>query len=104
VKFDRPLLDGEGAGDAKMVMAYGAQGDLAVLDLDRSPVDLSKQDVGGRIVERRRRRRTPTSMPTAASTARRDRAPERPAAGPRGQGHQGTARASSSCAAPPAWS
>src|SRR6185436_537746 len=50
VKFDRPLLDGEGAGDAKMVMAYGAMGDLAVLDLDRSPVDLSKQNIGGRIV------------------------------------------------------
>ncbi|WP_293901253.1 alpha-2-macroglobulin [Phenylobacterium sp.] len=48
VKFERPLLDGEGAGDAKMVMAYGPQGDLAVLDLDRSPVDLSKQGVGGR--------------------------------------------------------
>ena len=31
-----------------MVMAYGPQGDLALLDLDRSPVDLSKQGVGGR--------------------------------------------------------
>jgi uncharacterized protein YfaS (alpha-2-macroglobulin family) len=48
VRFDRPLLDGEGATDAKMVMAYGAQGDLAVLDLDRAPVDLSKQGIGGR--------------------------------------------------------
>ena len=48
VRFDRPLLDGEGAADAKMVMAYGAQGDLAVLDLDRAPVDLSKQGIGGR--------------------------------------------------------
>ena len=51
VKFNRPLLDGEGASDARMVMAYGPQGDLAVLDLDRSPVDLSKQGVGGRTVE-----------------------------------------------------
>ncbi|CAN5321322.1 alpha-2-macroglobulin [soil metagenome] len=48
VRFARTLLDGEGASHAKMVMAYGDQGDLAVLDLDRSPVDLSKQGVGGR--------------------------------------------------------
>lgn len=51
VRFDRPLLDGEGAADAKMVMAYGADGDLAVLDLDRAPVDLSKQGIGGRTDE-----------------------------------------------------
>ena len=48
VRFLRPLLKGEGASAAKMVMAYGQQGDLAVLDLDRSPVDLSQQGVGGR--------------------------------------------------------
>jgi len=48
VRFLRPLLKGQGAERAKMVMAYGPQGDLAVLDLDRSPVDLSKQGVGGR--------------------------------------------------------
>ncbi len=48
VRFLHPLLEGEGAGAAKMLMAYGPQGDLAVLDLDRSPVDLSKQGVGGR--------------------------------------------------------
>jgi uncharacterized protein YfaS (alpha-2-macroglobulin family) len=47
-RFLRPLLKGQGAERAKMVMAYGPQGDLAVLDLDRSPVDLSKQGVGGR--------------------------------------------------------
>ncbi len=51
VRFDRPLLDGEGAADAKMVMAYGADGDLAVLDLDRALVDLSKQGIGGRTDE-----------------------------------------------------
>jgi len=51
VRFDRPLLDGQGAEHAKMVMAYGPQGDLAVLDLDRAPVDLSKQGVGGRTSE-----------------------------------------------------
>lgn len=48
IRFDRPLLDGEGGGDAKMVMAYGPQGDLAALDLDRAPADLSRQGVGGR--------------------------------------------------------
>jgi len=48
VRFLRPLLKGENAMRPKMVMAYGPQGDLAVLDLDRSPVDLSKQGVGGR--------------------------------------------------------
>jgi hypothetical protein len=47
VRFDRPLLEGEDAGRAKMVMAYGPQGDLAVLDLGRAPVDLSRQGVGG---------------------------------------------------------
>src|SRR5205823_1479631 len=46
--FPHALLEGEGGAAPKMVMAYGAQGDLAVLDLDRSPVDLSKQGVGGR--------------------------------------------------------
>ncbi len=48
VRFLRPLLKGEGSQAAKMVMAYGPQGDLAVLDLDRSPVDLSNQGTGGR--------------------------------------------------------
>ena len=48
VRFPKPMLKGEGAAAAKMVMAYGALGDLAVLDLDRSPVDLSSQGVGGR--------------------------------------------------------
>ncbi|MBX3481673.1 MAG: alpha-2-macroglobulin family protein [Caulobacter sp.] len=48
VRFLRPLLMGENALKPKMVMAYGQQGDLAVLDLDRSPVDLSNQGVGGR--------------------------------------------------------
>jgi hypothetical protein len=46
--FPHALLAGEGASAAKMIMAYGDQGDLAVLDLDRSPLDLSKQNVDGR--------------------------------------------------------
>ncbi|HET9160284.1 MAG TPA: alpha-2-macroglobulin, partial [Caulobacteraceae bacterium] len=48
IHFAKPLLDGEGGGRAKMVMAYGPQGDLAVMDLTRPPVDLSKQGVDGR--------------------------------------------------------
>jgi uncharacterized protein YfaS (alpha-2-macroglobulin family) len=48
LRFDRPLLAGEAGGKARMVMAYGPQGDLAVLDLDRAPVDLSSQGVGGK--------------------------------------------------------
>jgi alpha-2-macroglobulin len=46
VTFAHTLLDGEGSQTAKMVMAYGDQGDLAVLDLERSPTDLSKQGTG----------------------------------------------------------
>jgi uncharacterized protein YfaS (alpha-2-macroglobulin family) len=48
IHFAKPLLDGEGGGRAQMVMAYGPQGDLAVMDLTRPPVDLSKQGVDGR--------------------------------------------------------
>jgi uncharacterized protein YfaS (alpha-2-macroglobulin family) len=47
-RFDKPLLEGKAAEHAKMVMVYGPQGDLAVLDLDRAPVDLSRQGIGGR--------------------------------------------------------
>ena len=49
VRFPHPLLTGDGSSHAKMLMAYGPQADLAVLDLDRSPVDLSNQGIGGRI-------------------------------------------------------
>ena len=48
VRFPHPLLTGDGSSHPKMLMAYGPQADLAVLDLDRSPVDLSNQGVGGR--------------------------------------------------------
>ena len=48
VHFARPLMKGEGGSSPRMVMAYGSMGDLAVLDLDRSPVDLSAQGAGGR--------------------------------------------------------
>jgi hypothetical protein len=51
VRFAKALLDGEGSSVAKMVMAYGPGSDFTVMDLDRSPVDLSNQGVGGRRVE-----------------------------------------------------
>ncbi len=48
-RFAAALTKGEGALRAKMIMAYGPQGDLAILDLDRPPADLSRLGVGGRI-------------------------------------------------------
>jgi uncharacterized protein YfaS (alpha-2-macroglobulin family) len=48
VRFTRALLAGEQGGQPARVMAYGPGGDFTVLDLERAPVDLSKQDVGGR--------------------------------------------------------
>jgi hypothetical protein len=48
VHFPAPMLKGKDSEQAKMLMAYGPQADLAVLDLDRSPVDLSNQGIGGR--------------------------------------------------------
>ena len=49
-RFADSLMHGDGAEHARMVMAYGGELDFAVLDLDRSPVDLSNQGVGGRQV------------------------------------------------------
>ncbi|MEL6663968.1 MAG: MG2 domain-containing protein, partial [Pseudomonadota bacterium] len=48
VSFDKPILSGSGNAAPKLVLAYGARGDLAVLDLSRAPVDLSELDTGGR--------------------------------------------------------
>ncbi|WP_370689785.1 alpha-2-macroglobulin [Phenylobacterium sp.] len=48
-QFPAALSKGSGALRPKMIMAYGPQGDLAVLDLDRPPADLSRLGVGGRI-------------------------------------------------------
>lgn len=50
VRFDAPLTAGTGNNRPRMVMAFGANGDLAVLDLDRSPVDLTSEETGGRYV------------------------------------------------------
>jgi uncharacterized protein YfaS (alpha-2-macroglobulin family) len=52
VRFNHALLDGEGAAKAKKVMAYGPGSDFTLLDLDRSPLDLSSQLKGetGRVL------------------------------------------------------
>ncbi|MCZ4298445.1 alpha-2-macroglobulin family protein [Henriciella marina] len=49
VRFEAPLLAGEGNSAPRMVMALGAKGDIAVLDLSRAPVDLSEMKTGGRV-------------------------------------------------------
>lgn len=48
VSFDKPIMSGSGNTAPKLVLAYGARGDLAVLDLTRAPVDLSEMGTGGR--------------------------------------------------------
>ena len=48
VKFSGPALKGEGPASPRMIMAYAPNGDFAILDLDRSPIDLSESDIGGR--------------------------------------------------------
>ncbi len=48
VAFGNPILSGQGNTAPKLVLAYGARGDLAVLDLTRAPVDLSELNTGGR--------------------------------------------------------
>ena len=48
VEFSAPLMNGEGGYRPRMLMAYGKNGDFAVLDLDRAPVDLSNQPISGR--------------------------------------------------------
>ncbi|MGZ3276834.1 MAG: alpha-2-macroglobulin family protein [Caulobacteraceae bacterium] len=46
--FARALLAGESGAAPARVMAYGPRGDFTVMDLERAPIDLSKQDVSGR--------------------------------------------------------
>lgn len=48
VKFSGPIMRGEGNLAPRMLMAYAANGDFAILDLDRSPVDLTERDINGR--------------------------------------------------------
>lgn len=48
--FPRALLAGEAGAAPARVMAYGPGGDFTVMDLERAPIDLSAQDVSGRMV------------------------------------------------------
>ncbi|MAK61461.1 MAG: alpha-2-macroglobulin [Ponticaulis sp.] len=48
VHFEGPLLQGEGNLRPRMVAAFGPRGDFAILDLDRAPIDLSSENIGGR--------------------------------------------------------
>ncbi len=48
VHFDGALVNGEGPARARYVMAYGAGGDFAALDLQRAALDLSDRGVDGR--------------------------------------------------------
>ncbi len=47
-RFERAAVNGDYPLTPKMIMAYGAQGDFAALDLTRAPLDLSDRDVAGR--------------------------------------------------------
>jgi len=48
VHFDTQLLKGKGVLQPRMLMAYGPDGDYALLDFNRSPLDLSAFAIGGR--------------------------------------------------------
>jgi len=48
VSFEASLMNGEGPMSPRMIMAYDANNDYAMLDLDRPDVDLSQQPIGGR--------------------------------------------------------
>ncbi len=48
VHFDAPLVQGEGNLAPKLIVAYGPNGDFAVTDLMRAPIDLSSEDIDGR--------------------------------------------------------
>jgi uncharacterized protein YfaS (alpha-2-macroglobulin family) len=48
--FARAVLAGEAGAAPARIMAYGPRGDFTLMDLERAPIDLSKQDVAGRTV------------------------------------------------------
>ena len=48
VSFAAPILAGTGASQPRMVLAYGPDNDFAMIDLRRSPLDMSDYDIGGR--------------------------------------------------------
>ncbi|MEE2691788.1 MAG: alpha-2-macroglobulin [Pseudomonadota bacterium] len=47
-RFDGPAVHGDYPLTPRMIMAYGAQDDFAVIDLQRAPLDLSDRNVSGR--------------------------------------------------------
>lgn len=50
-KFPAALFDGQGNDSPKMILAYGPNDDFAMLDLARSPLDMTAYDVEGRIAQ-----------------------------------------------------
>ncbi len=48
VQFSGPVMHGADSSSPKMLTAYADNGDFTMLDLDRTPVDLTDRDVGGR--------------------------------------------------------
>lgn len=48
VRFDDPLTNGTGANSPRLLAAYGPDGDFALLDFNRAPVDLSEHNIDGR--------------------------------------------------------
>jgi len=47
-KFASAMLDGQGNMAPKMIFAYGPDNDFAMLDLSRSPLDMTAYDIEGR--------------------------------------------------------
>ena len=50
VRFDKPVTAGNGNDRPHMIMAFGADNDLALLDLSRAAVDISSENISGRSV------------------------------------------------------
>lgn len=48
VSFQKALFEGTGGARARFLMAYANDGDFTALDLDRAPLDLSRNSVDGR--------------------------------------------------------
>src|SRR5439155_1034059 len=50
VRFSRARLAGESGAAPARLMAYGPRGDFTTMDLGQAPIDMSKQDVAGRMI------------------------------------------------------
>lgn len=48
VRFSKRLTAGEGPSRPRLLMAFGREGDFAILDLDRAPVDITSENIAGR--------------------------------------------------------